>query len=334
MRQGPRREFDAEQAALYVADRLGIRDSICATELGGGVSNHVVLIETEHERLVLKQSLAKLRVKEDWFSDRERVFREAAALERLSAVLPAGSIPGVLFADRENFAFAMTAAPAGAVSWKERLLRGDLSTEIAQAVATIQGRMIQATWHEPSWNEEFGDITVFDQLRLDPYYRFTASRHPTLGAAFDRALARARSGECLVHGDWSPKNMMVSGSSVMAIDFEVVHYGDPAFDVAFMMNHFLLKLFHMPDHAAQLAAVADAYVTALNKWLPRGAGWLEQGAIEHLAPLLLARIDGKSPVEYIRDASTAERVRRFARVLIAEPEPTLHRVFQRAVAWV
>jgi aminoglycoside phosphotransferase (APT) family kinase protein len=293
-----------------------------------------VLIETDSQRLVLKQSLAKLRVKEDWFSDRDRIFREAAALERLSAVLPAGSIPGVLFTDRENFAFAMTAAPPGAVSWKELLLRGEISIATAEAVATIHGRMIGATWHESSWAKEFGDIAVFDQLRLDPYYRFTAYRHPNLGPAFDRALARSRSAECLVHGDWSPKNMMVAGSSVMAIDFEVVHYGDPAFDVAFMMNHFLLKLFHTPNYAAQFAAIANAYVTTLSKLLPRGAGWLEQGAIEHLAPLLLARIDGKSPVEYIRDASTADRVRRFARVLIAEPEPTLERIFQRAVAWV
>src|SRR5262249_57492901 len=105
-------EVSAANAAAYLRGRGIELASPRLSELGGGVSNTVLLVESGARRFVLKQALGKLRVEQEWLADRERIFRESAALRELSGRLPAGSLPEVLFEDRENFAFAMSAAPA------------------------------------------------------------------------------------------------------------------------------------------------------------------------------------------------------------------------------
>ena len=321
-------ELTAENALDYLRGRgvhgAGGRGAVIA--LGGGVSNTVLLIEGCG--LVLKQSLGKLRVEQDWFSDRRRIYREAAALRALAPHLPPGSLPEVLFEDRENCLFAMTAAPAGARPWKSLLLEGEVHLETAAAIAGMLASIISASRRSGEWEQTFGDQTVFDELRLDPYYRSTAVRHPDLAPHFDRLICRCREHRySLVHGDWSPKNFLVSGTGVTAIYFEVIHYGDPAFDAAFLLNHLLLKSFYRPDCAPRYREAAQVFWATLTAALGPDAGWLEAATIEHLGGLLLARIDGKSPAEYIRSEELRERIRAHARRLILDPPDRIAEVF-------
>jgi thiamine kinase-like enzyme len=163
----------------------------------------------------------------------------------------------------------------------------------------------------------------------------------------------------LVHGDWSPKNFLVSNlagdaigsdgvgsdgasgasaanngavhlSAVMAIDFEVVHYGDPAFDAAFLLNHLLLKSFHQPHWADRYFRLAMRFSEVLMERLPDDAGWFEPATCRHLGCLLLARTDGKSPAEYIVDDRVKQRVREYARRVIAEPPHSIRVIFKDA----
>ncbi|MBI3210765.1 MAG: phosphotransferase [Candidatus Solibacter usitatus] len=158
----------------------------------------------------------------------------------------------------------------------------------------------------------FDSQDVFDELRLDPYYRFTASRHPKLAHYFHAAIARCGEQRCaLVHGDWSPKNMIVDGPRLTAIDFEVIHFGDPSFDSAFLLNHLLLKSFHQPQHAPRLLEAARTYWDGIRPVMD-----LNEGTLLHLPLLLLARVDGKSPAEYIREEAVKKRVREFALELL------------------
>jgi aminoglycoside phosphotransferase (APT) family kinase protein len=324
-------ELDEKAAPAYVAERLGIDiGKITATSLGGGISNHVVLIETPEQRFVLKQSLPKLRVEEDWFSDRERIFRESSSLRKLSPLLPAGTLPEIVFEDRDQFAYAMTAAPARAETWKAKLMNGIVDLANAEEVARIQAFIMRVSWQSPEWEGEFGDQTAFEQLRLNPYYEVTADRHPELGPYFARAIERCRTHRCcLVHGDWSPKNMMVDGGTVMAIDFEVIHYGDPSFDCAFLLNHLLLKSFHRPQWAALYRRAAESYWHTLVQAVPEDTGWLETATLEQVPLLLLARVDGKSPAEYIREPGLRTHIRQFAVDLLAKPALEVREVFKR-----
>ncbi|MEZ5401499.1 MAG: phosphotransferase [Bryobacteraceae bacterium] len=297
----------------YLASR-GLPGPWSVRELGGGVSNIVLLAESPAMRLVVKQSLGQLRVEEEWLADRERIFRECDALRLLAPHLPPASLPAVVFEDRENFVFAMEAAPAAARDWKSHLLAGRCDP----SVAAHAGRIFAALARAPE-TEAFAGQHCFDQLRLDPYYRFTAARHPDLREWFHSRIAACRDGRGLVHGDFSPKNMLTGhgGNAILLIDFEVIHAGDPAFDAAFLLNHLLLKMRH---------GIAACRGLALAFWEKARAAVDERSTIAHLGCLHLARVDGKSPAEYLT-ASEREETRRAARTLIAHPPESIEEIF-------
>ncbi|MEJ2006770.1 MAG: aminoglycoside phosphotransferase family protein, partial [Acidobacteriota bacterium] len=285
------------------------------------VSNIVSLIEGPGIRWVAKQSLGKLRVKDDWRSNRERVFREAGVIQAMGSILD-GAVPQVVYVDRENFLYVMTAAPEGSVVWKQLLLDGQVRIEIAEAAGRLLATMIKASQQDPAFKEQFADRTVFDELRIDPYYRTTAARHPDVREPLERLIADSWGiRNSLVHGDYSPKNMLVRGVDILLIDFEVVHWGDPSFDSAFLLNHLLLKSFHQPQYAALYFQAARAFWDAVTRGLAGATTMDFEGmTVRHLGGLMLARIDGKSPVEYLRDEDTKSRVRRTAmRILHNQP---------------
>jgi len=134
----------------------------------------------------------------------------------------------------------------------------------------------------------------------------------------------------LVHGDWSPKNFLISHGSAIAIDFEVTHFGDPAFDSAFLLNHLLLKSFYRPQWSAEIARLAVCFWGVYRTGIPAECAWIETATVSHLGCLLLARIDGKSPAEYITEPALRERIRGFAQDLIVSPPDEVASVFAHA----
>ena len=319
----------------YLAERglVDRAESLAVRELGGGVSNIVLMLEWPDRRWVIKQSLEKLRVQDDWRSERSRIFREAESIQALRPVLGEAALPEVIHIDRENFLFVMTAAPAGSASWKESLLAGQVDLAVARQAGTLLAKMINASRADAALQKKFEDRTVFDQLRIDPYYRTTAKRHPDVRAALVQLMANSWNVQtALVHGDYSPKNMLVRDGNIFLIDFEVIHWGDPAFDAAFLLNHLFLKAFHHPDFTAQYFIAVREFWKGLGAELPGGVSrGFEALTIRHLGALMLARIDGKSPVEYIREEEAKERVRSAAKRILREQPQTLERVIQVAM---
>ena len=269
-----------------IAQALSLHpDRLTVTRLTGGVSSDIYLLDDGHTRLVAKQSVAQLRVAAHWPADRQRIWREIDALKMLA---PICAVPQVVYEDRAAYLYVMTAAPVDAQPWKSLLLQGDADPAIARRIGQIQAAILE--------QRGFKDLRFFEELRIDPYYTFTAARYPDLAWAFARATQACRENRWgLVHGDWSPKNIMVGGDGQpLALDFECVHYGDPAYDAAFLLNHLLLKTFYRPASAAAYLACAEAFLAPLHRIA------FAQVMI-HLPVLLLARLDGKSPVGYIRD---------------------------------
>lgn len=298
------------------------------SELGGGISNKVILAEAAGFRAVLKQSLGQLRTEQGWFSDRDRIFRESAAM-RWTAVAHGGRVPSILFEDRSAFTIGMEAAPSGAEMWKTRLFRGETEQETARAAGRALGSIISASWNNRDAENIFGDQTVFVQLRIDPYYRFTAARRPEASDYINDLIAHSAARRVsLVHGDYSPKNLLVDGSSVWVIDWEVAHFGDPSFDVAFLLNHLLLKSIALPQLASKIAVLAEEFLNALKNELPSEAGWVVPAAFEHLPALLLARVNGKSPAEYL-DAAMRDRAASLALNLMRKPADSFSEVLVR-----
>jgi 5-methylthioribose kinase len=311
-------------------------EEISVRELGGGVSNIVLLVEwpgNPEKRWVVKQSLGKLRVKDDWRSERSRIFREAEALRALRPVLGPAALPEVIHVDRENFLCVMTAAPAGSQVWKDLLLGRRADAALAREAALLLAKLVNGSVGNRKLKRLFEDRTVFSQLRIDPYYYATAARHPELRAKFDELIETTWAVRlALVHGDYSPKNMLVRGANIFLIDFEVVHWGDPSFDAAFLLNHLYLKGFHQQAVEGLFLELIQEFWLTLDSALghtmlgllgPHGFEAFEALTVRHLGGLMLARIDGKSPVEYIQDEGTKDRVRRAATRILMEGPRTL-----------
>jgi aminoglycoside phosphotransferase (APT) family kinase protein len=309
--------LSAETVADYLAER-GIFDDargVEARELGGGVSNVVLAARRGDRRVVVKQALPRLRVEDEWMAKRERAITEAEAL-RLTGRLSPGTVPDVLDVDHDACALTIAAAPDGWENWKQRLLEGNVDPNIATRLGNLLAAMHTTTAHDPEVAEAFDDLEVFEQLRVEPYHRTIMHRLPAISSAVDAYVRRMRSTRvCLVHGDYSPKNVLV-GEGLWVIDFEVAHYGDPVFDVAFMLNHLLLKRLHRPQTADELDLCAASFWNAYadsSTVCPDVAY-----AVGQVGCLMVARVDGKSPAEYLTEPER-QIARRIGSQLLLDP---------------
>jgi len=302
------------------------------TVLPGGVSNRTVLVERAvGEPWVLKQALSKLRVKEDWFSNPARSHREALGLQWLSRLAPAGAIPSLVFEDRECHLFAMKAVSAPHQNWKTRLLAGCVERgqvrQFGQLLGAIHGRA-RAFFAELS--SLFDDRSFFESLRLEPYYQFTAARQPAAAEFLHQLVTDTLATRLtLVHGDYSPKNILIHQGQLVLLDHEVIHWGDPAFDLGFALAHLLSKAHHLPpQREAFLQAAAsfwENYTGAAGELAGRRA--LEARAVRRTLGCLLARVDGRSPLEYLSETERARQRTIVLRLLLSAP-PTLPELFE------
>jgi Ser/Thr protein kinase RdoA (MazF antagonist) len=294
---------------------------VASHPLTGGVSSDIWLVELPDRAICIKRALPALKVAAEWLVPVERSRYEYAWLKTVSAILP-DAVPPLLGQSDDATMFATGYLdPDEAPLWKGRLLRGEIDEHFAGAVGHALGRIHAATSDDKAVADGFRSDTLFHALRLDPYLSATADRHADL-APMLRALAEttARTKRALVHGDVSPKNILMGKRGPVFLDAECAWYGDPAFDLAFCLNHLLLKRVAVPAAAPRLRAAFDALAAAYLShvaWEPRAA--LEGRCAALLPGLFLARVDGKSPVEYITDEKDRRAIRHFARPLLLEP---------------
>ena len=325
--------LDADEVVPYLR-HIGIlpADAPATVEvLAGGVSSAVFRVESAGGAVVLKQALPQLRVTDEWLSRVERSATEARAAEVLSRLLPAGSVLPPLYVDELRSLFVMSSAPREAETWKAKLMRGDLAYETARTVGELLGAMHRRSCQEPSLQDAFADRQDFLDLRVDPYLVVTAQRRPELGPTIDRHTRRMLSvTECLVHGDYSPKNLLVGPDrpdQVVLLDQEVSHWGDPAFDTAFCLTHLHLKACTFPTRARDYLDLAEyfwrSYLGAAAAADPLK---FERDTVGLLGCLLAARVDGKSPAEYLTTDVLRERVRALASSILLNELTTLHAV--------
>jgi aminoglycoside phosphotransferase (APT) family kinase protein len=291
--------------------------------LSGGVSSDVFLIEDGRPPRVVKRALPQLRVADTWAANVSRNEFEQRYLNYVSRFMP-DSVPAVL-AKGDGY-FVMPYFDAAFTNWKRRLLAGDARVQDAQAVGRFLGRVHQHSWNEPETARQFDSGENFRQLRIDPYLLTVGRRYPEINdlirAEVDR-LAKRR--ECLLHGDFSPKNMLFSEGGLVVLDCEVACFGDPAFDLAFLTSHLLLKaLYHAPRDLG-LRELVEAFSTSYlqERCLPHDEQTSLFDRTSRLACLLLlARVDGKSPVEYL-DQQRQEVVRSFTLAALPHPSTNL-----------
>ncbi|MEX1117262.1 MAG: aminoglycoside phosphotransferase family protein [Terrimicrobiaceae bacterium] len=270
------------------------------TPFGGGVSSDVWRVDDGGKSFVVKRSVAKLRVAADWYADPARLIYEFRYLQTVSRLVP-GVVPAVLNPDISGGYIAMEFLGEGFTNWKQDMLDGSADPVVAERAATALAKIHNSTRNDATVRSEFDSLRFFTQLRIDAYLRATALKHPKLANQIEEEAQRlSRSSECLVHGDFSPKNMLVSKDRFVVLDCETAWFGEPAFDLAFLLNHLHLKaLHHSPKDigmAALVQGATDAYFATSDGEAPRD---LNLRTARLLLVLMLARVDGKSPVEYL-----------------------------------
>jgi len=323
---------------------LGLVDANEATALRGepltgGVSSDIWRIATARGTLCAKQALPKLRVAAEWRAPIARNLYEARWMQVAAAAAP-GSVPPLLGQHEALGVLVMRyLEPAQHPLWKRQLGEGHVDAAFAQAVGSTLARIHAHAAARPALAAQFDSDAIFFDIRLEPYLLATAARHPEHAPALRALVAQAQAHKLsLVHGDVSPKNILAGpaaavggeGHQPVLLDAECAWWGDPAFDLAFCLNHLLLKCLWVPHRRTALlrafAALAQGYLAGVS-WEPAAA--LEGRAAALLPGLMLARVDGKSPVEYLDDRGRAQ-VRRVAGALLRRPPV---RLIDVATAW-
>ena len=298
------------------------------TALAGGVSSDIYRVDLPSRVICVKRALTRLKVAVDWQVPVTRNRWEVEWMRVAASIVPS-AVPEILGEDAVAGAFAMAFLPPDRYPvWKALLSDGAATSAMAAQVGDTLGRIHAATADRPDLAARFSTDELFYAIRLDPYLVTAARRHADVA---ERLLAlvtaTASTRRVLVHGDFSPKNILVGPQGPVILDAECAWYGDPAFDLAFVLNHLLLKSVWRPQwrpaYTAMSAALRDAY-RAHVAWEAWPA--LDARTAALLPGLMLARIDGKSPVEYLTDDRTREAVRQFARRYLLQPVATLERL--------
>ena len=306
------------------------------TALSGGVSSDIWRADLPGRSLCIKRALARLRVAAEWHAPVERNATEWAWFETVGRIAP-DAVPQLVAHDPEHGLFAMEFLPQDDFPlWKAQLLAGRVDVSFAGDVGEVLGRIHATTAGDTKIASRFATDTAFHALRIEPYILATAKPHVGLRASLQAIAERtAATRRVLVHGDVSPKNILCGPSGPVFLDAETAWYGDPAFDLAFCLNHLALKAIVRPDViealALSFAALSASYFTHVD-WEPLAQ--LQARAVMLLPALMLARVDGKSPVEYL-DVAGQRAVRAFACARLqceARPLDTFYEDWRHALA--
>ncbi len=300
--------------------------------LAGGVSSNILRADTRGGALCIKQALPELKVATHWSAPLERNHAEVAWMKLAAEILP-DAVPVILGEDGSSHSFAMQwLDPEHHPVWKAQLRDGVAMPAFAAQVAHQLVTIHAATANQPALAQQFAYDQNFFALRLDPYFAATAKKHPDCAAVLEKLIAQtANIKRALVHGDISPKNILAGPKGPILLDAECAWYGDPAFDAAFCLCHLLTKCLWRPLSWNNYLSCFDAFVENYLK----GVNWEPAAAIEAricklLAAILLARVDGKSPLEYLTSQEDQDHLRQFARHWLLQPATQL---VQISAAW-
>jgi aminoglycoside phosphotransferase (APT) family kinase protein len=315
-----------EEVENYLVYTGLLNEKAVIKPLSGGVSSKVWNISTSRYSWVLKQALEKLQVEAEWYADITRIHREHEVMKALFPLLPNRTVPEVVHTDYVHHVYVMTAAAEGAPTWKEVMMNGHFSkSHAANAAGLLRTLHEQSSNLQKSDRAKFEEQTYFEQLRIAPFHRHVSLQYPELAPFIEEIISELTlTKECLVHGDFSPKNILLEKHNPVLIDYEVAHWGNPVFDVAFCLCHLMLKGWHLNKQKEAIALI-ETFLENYDRKL--------HNLVSHLGLMLLARMDGKSPVAYIRHEELRDKIRHVARnwiqqkISINDPLQTIEKAY-------
>ncbi len=303
---------------------ISVKSHLKLRVLGGGVSAEAIYAETDPP-IVAKQSLARLKTASDWYSDTSRIKVEYLGLDWLNRNLPSGSVPAPILLDESNHLLIMEGIAPPVRNLKSMLLNEEIDDTLMESFGRMLGTIHEKGRVHPENKDTFSNRDFFITLRLEPYYEFTGKQIPESFHFYEHLIQATLDHQItIVHGDYSPKNVLVKEQGLILLDHEVMHFGDPAFDVGFSLTHLLSKANHLQNQR-----FIDLALLVWNNYRSEfsyNENGFEQRCVYHLLGCMLARVHGKSPLEYLNETSREWQSKTVLQ-MIGDPPATLQEAF-------
>ena len=276
--------------------------------LTGGVSCVVLAVATAEVDLVVKQALPELKTKAKWVADQRRAIVEADAMRVYHSITP-DSVPELIDIDPDNFTLTMSRLPHSCTNWKQDMLEGRIYPEMGEKLGRVLAQWHNAAAQSAEIKDKFMEDSLFEQLRVSPFYRSVKDKNPNLQDVISNLIGEITTIKTtLVHGDFSPKNILAtSDHSPIVLDFEVAHTGNPVFDLAFVSAHLLCKTIRTQS-AAEKVAITKTALNFLSSYSENTRISIAETLPQHVALIALARVEGVSPVNYLDEPAQQKLV--------------------------
>ena len=276
------------------------------TRMEGGVSSEVYKVKTSNKTYCVKRSLAKLLVKKEWFADKKRLKYEYYWLKHCKKIIP-NNIPNIItFSEKKDYLVLEFFDQNKFTTLKHLLFKKKINLNLIKNISKNLFKIHNKSKNTSIKKKFSKNFKNFYDLRLDAYFNEVKRVHPNLKNHINKINRNyIKNSTTLVHGDFSPKNILTDNRSIKFIDAETCNFGDPVFDVVFFNNHLLIKSIIIPEKKNEFL---ECYKLFFNTYIKLLKGHEKfnfiSRCIDMIPIMLIARIDGKSPVEYVKEKKT------------------------------
>ncbi len=321
--------LDESSVISYLTERKLLSGNATVEVLTGGVSCVVLAVTSDEREIVVKQALPELKTKAKWVADQRRAIVEAEAMRIYQTITP-DSVPELIDCDEANFTLTMSRLPNTCTNWKQDMLEGRIHPEMGEKLGKILAQWHNATAVDSAIKAKFMEGELFEQLRVSPFYRAVAAKNPNLQAVINSLIDEITTEKiALVHGDFSPKNILAtSDHSPIILDFEVAHTGNPVFDLAFVSAHLLCKTVRT-QNASEKAAITSTALNFLSSYRQTSRVSIAESLPQHVALIALARVEGVSPVNYL-DEPAQQKLVAITNAALLDSTMTYEQLFESA----
>ena len=321
--------LDESSVVSYLTKRGLITGDATVEVLTGGVSCVVLAVASEKADLVIKQALPELKTKAKWVADQRRAIVEADAMRIYHSITP-DSVPELIDIDPDNFTLTMSRLPHTCTNWKQDMLEGRIYPEMGEKLGKVLAQWHNAAAQSQEIKDKFMEDSLFEQLRVSPFYRAVKDKNPNLQSVISNLIDEITTIKTtLVHGDFSPKNILATTDhSPIVLDFEVAHTGNPVFDLAFVSAHLLCKVVRaeIPTERRDLIDTAHKF---LNSYRQTSHLSVSESLPYHVALIALARVEGVSPVNYL-DQPAQDRLVALTKAALLDSGMSFEKLFESA----
>lgn len=321
--------LDEGSVVTYLSQRGLLTGEATVDTLTGGVSCVVLAVSNADVDLVVKQALPELKTKAKWVADQRRAIVEADAMQVYHSITP-DSVPKLIDCDAAEFTLTMSRLPRSCTNWKIDMLEGRIYPEMGAKLGKVLAAWHNAAAVSDEIKAKFMEDSLFEQLRVTPFYRAVMDKNPDLQPVISNLINEITTVKItLVHGDFSPKNIMATTDHrPIVLDFEVAHIGNPVFDLAFLLAHLLCKIIRatQPDEKDLLVETAKQFIASYQQTTRLSVA---ASLPRHIALIALARVEGVSPVNYL-DAPAQQRLVALTKSALLDSDMTVTGLLESA----